>query len=295
MDLAFRGVHRRIISARSTSRRCPHRRFAGSRPRRSIEAQELAAEAWGAGHYVFLDSTVRPAANQMHDDGRRFNPGEKIAVPRNSHKSMLGGLVMSGAEPIYMHPRWTWSSHGPLRDSGDRRADDRAASRSRRRLSGLANLLRRRRGSRGGIERMCTAPVRCCSSTKLGPHFHFHPLCRSSATAAGADICINSTHKCFRHSRSARCCITRANALRSIGSKPCSRCSCRPRRICRWSHSLDVARKQMATEGEALLSRTIALAQESARAPEPDSRPLLFGEEAAGRHGIYDLDPTKVT
>ncbi len=32
------------------------------------------------------------------------NPGEKIAVPRNSHKSMLGGLVMSGAQPIYMQP-----------------------------------------------------------------------------------------------------------------------------------------------------------------------------------------------
>ena len=33
-----------------------------------------------------------------------INPGEKIAVPRNSHKSMLGGLIMSGAEPIYMQP-----------------------------------------------------------------------------------------------------------------------------------------------------------------------------------------------
>ncbi len=32
------------------------------------------------------------------------NPGDEIAVPRNSHKSMLGGLVMSGALPVYMQP-----------------------------------------------------------------------------------------------------------------------------------------------------------------------------------------------
>ena len=26
-----------------------------------------------------------------------LNPGEKIAIPRNSHKSAMGGLIMSGA------------------------------------------------------------------------------------------------------------------------------------------------------------------------------------------------------
>ena len=72
-------------------------------PTESIkEAQQLAAEAWGADNTFFLinGSTSGNQCMMM----TALNPGDKIAVPRNSHKSMLGGLVMSGAEPIYMHP-----------------------------------------------------------------------------------------------------------------------------------------------------------------------------------------------
>src|SRR5579863_4658585 len=66
------------------------------------EAQERAAEAWGADYTFFLinGSTSGNQCMMM----TAVNPGEKIAVPRNSHKSMLGGLVMSGAEPVYMQP-----------------------------------------------------------------------------------------------------------------------------------------------------------------------------------------------
>ena len=59
------------------------------------EAQELAAEAWGADNTYFLinGSTSGNQCMMM----TAANPGDEIAVPRNSHKSMLGGLVMSGA------------------------------------------------------------------------------------------------------------------------------------------------------------------------------------------------------
>src|SRR5580692_7886939 len=72
-------------------------------PTESIkEAQELAADAYGAGHSYFLinGSTSGNQCMMM----AAVNPGDEIAVPRNSHKSMFGGLVMSGARPIYMQP-----------------------------------------------------------------------------------------------------------------------------------------------------------------------------------------------
>ena len=67
-----------------------------------LEAQQLAAEAYGADRSYFLinGSTSGNQCMMM----TAVNPGEKIAVPRNSHKSMLGGLVMSGAQPVYMQP-----------------------------------------------------------------------------------------------------------------------------------------------------------------------------------------------
>ena len=31
-------------------------------------------------------------------------PGDKIIIPRNAHKSAIGGIILSGAEPIYIEP-----------------------------------------------------------------------------------------------------------------------------------------------------------------------------------------------
>jgi lysine decarboxylase len=59
--------------------------------------------------------------------------------------------------------------------------------------------------------------------------------------------------------------------------------------------SLDVARKQMALEGPALLSRTIELAQSTRRQLNAIPGVYCFGEELKGQPGVFDLDPTKIT
>ncbi|MBV9736666.1 MAG: arginine decarboxylase, partial [Candidatus Eremiobacteraeota bacterium] len=72
-------------------------------PKESIlEAQRLAAEAYGADrtHFLINGSTSGNQCMLM----AALDPGDKVAVPRNSHKSLLGSLVMSGARPIYMQP-----------------------------------------------------------------------------------------------------------------------------------------------------------------------------------------------
>ncbi len=59
--------------------------------------------------------------------------------------------------------------------------------------------------------------------------------------------------------------------------------------------SLDVARRQMATEGAALLSKTIDLANDTRRRLNEIEGVYCFGDELQGRPGVFDLDPTKVT
>jgi arginine/lysine/ornithine decarboxylase len=59
--------------------------------------------------------------------------------------------------------------------------------------------------------------------------------------------------------------------------------------------SLDVARKQMAVDGAALLSKTISLAEQTRRRLNAIDRVYCFGEELQGQPGVFDLDPTKVT
>lgn len=66
------------------------------------EAQELAAEAFGADHTFFSIQGTSGSHHDHGDDGMR--PGDKIIVPRNVHKSIMSAIVFSGAVPVFIHP-----------------------------------------------------------------------------------------------------------------------------------------------------------------------------------------------
>ncbi len=68
------------------------------------EAQELAATAFGADSTFFLvnGSTCGIQASLMSVCTR----GQKIIIGRDSHKSVVSGLIMSGAEPVFIYPEY---------------------------------------------------------------------------------------------------------------------------------------------------------------------------------------------
>ena len=67
------------------------------------EAQDLAAQAFGAKKTFFLlnGSTAGNLALAMG----LTKKGEKIIVNRNCHRSILTGMIISGAEPIWLIPK----------------------------------------------------------------------------------------------------------------------------------------------------------------------------------------------
>ncbi|NCB91308.1 MAG: aminotransferase class V-fold PLP-dependent enzyme [Clostridia bacterium] len=67
------------------------------------EAQELAAEVFCAKKTYFLvnGTTCGNEAMVMSCVG----DGEEIMVPRNAHKSVLMGLILCGAKPVYLMPQ----------------------------------------------------------------------------------------------------------------------------------------------------------------------------------------------
>jgi arginine decarboxylase len=64
------------------------------------DAQQLAAEVFGAGHTFFLTagSTLGVAAALL----AAATPGATVAMPRNVHRSVVAGLVLSGAIPRFV-------------------------------------------------------------------------------------------------------------------------------------------------------------------------------------------------
>ena len=224
------------------------------------------------------------------------NPGEEIALPRNSHKSAMGGLIMSGVRPVYMQPEVDESLHM------DHTVTPETVRRTLREHPGIravyvvsptyygvaADL-------RGIAEVAHEHGVPLLVDEAWGPHFHFHPDLPMDALEAGADLCINSTHKmlgsmsqtAMLHHRGPRIPIDRLKAVVKLFL------STSPNLVL--VASLDVARRQMATQGRALLDTTIARANDIRKRLNEIDRVYCFGEELRGRPGVFDLDPTKIT
>jgi arginine decarboxylase len=258
------------------------------------EAQRLAAEAYGADHSFFLINGST-SGNQIMMMAAA-NPGEKIALPRNSHKSAMGGLIMSGVCPIYMQPEVDESLHmdhtvtpDTVLRTLDEHPDVKAVYVVSPTYYGVAADLE-------GIARVAHArDVPLIVDEAWGPHFHFHPALPIDALEAGADLCINSTHKmlgsmsqtAMLHQRGPRVPLDRLKAIVKLFL------STSPNLVL--VASLDVARRQMATQGRTLLSRTIELANDTRRRLNAVDGIYCFGEELEGRPGVFDLDPTKIT
>ncbi len=259
-----------------------------------VEAQALAAEAYGADQSFFLinGSTSGNQVMMM----AALDPGQRLALPRNAHKSAMGGLIMSGVEPIWMQPEVDDELHmdhtvtpQTVRATLGAHPDVRAVYVVSPTYYGVCADLE----AIAAIAHEHGIPL--LVDEAWGPHFRFHPALPLDALAAGADLCINSTHKmlgslsqtAMLHRKGERVPLDRLTAVVKLFL------STSPNLVL--LASLDVARRQMATQGAALLSRTLELAHETRRRLRAIPGIRCFGEELVGRPGVFDFDPTKIT
>lgn len=68
------------------------------------EAQRSAAQAFQSDACFFLVNGSTSGIHIMMMS--TFLPGDQVLVPRNSHKSIWGGLILSGAQPVYIQPEY---------------------------------------------------------------------------------------------------------------------------------------------------------------------------------------------
>ena len=65
------------------------------------EAEELAADAFGAGHaFLMVGGTTSAVQTMVLACCKK---GDKIILPRNVHRSVINAMVLCGAKPIYVN------------------------------------------------------------------------------------------------------------------------------------------------------------------------------------------------
>ena len=66
------------------------------------KAEELMAQAYGVKHSLFLVNGTSVGNIAMFLSA--CDPGDSIIVSRSSHKSIMGGIILSGVWPIWLQP-----------------------------------------------------------------------------------------------------------------------------------------------------------------------------------------------
>lgn len=158
------------------------------------EAEELAAELYGSDRCWFLvnGTTCGNEAMILSAAG----PGEKIMVPRNAHKSVLMGLILSGARPVWIQPEYLedWGLFGAVTpqavEEGFRREPDcRAVFLVSPTYYGICSDIQ-------AIAKICHRHRALLLVDEAhGSHLYFSEKFPQGALRQGADLCAQSTHK----------------------------------------------------------------------------------------------------
>ena len=229
-----------------------------------LAAQELAAEAFGAEKTWFLinGSTCGVEAALLATCG----PDDRVIVPRNAHQSVLSGLILSGAQPVWVAPTYDPSWQLSLGITADEIA---ATLQQYPDIKAVVVVSPTYEGVCSDIAAISTIVhhhgIPLIVDAAHGPHFAFHPELPPSALSGGADIVIHSAHKVLAaftqsallHVQGERCDRNHLNqALRMTQSSSPSYLLL---------GSLDAARHQMANDGRALMEYTLDLAHTARR------------------------------
>lgn len=257
------------------------------------EAQDLAAEAFGADYTFFSVQGTSGAIIAMVMSV--CNPGDKIIVPRNVHKSIMSGIVLSGAIPVFVHPEVDPKlgiSHGITPDSVDRalkqHPDSKAVLVINPTYFGVSGDLKKI----VNIAHSKNIPV--LVDEAHGAHIHFHHELPISAMKAGADMAATSVHKLGGSLTQSSILNLRGNLVSPQRVQTILSMLTTTSTSYLLLASLDVARKSMATEGQALLEDCIRLAEKTRYEINQIEGLYCMGKEVLHSTAAAAYDPTKL-
>ncbi len=258
------------------------------------EAQYLAAKLYGSEACFFGVNGTTGAIHAMLLGA--LNPGDKILVPRNCHRSVSGGIFLGELNPIYIMPEYLpeFGIYGQItlaqiEEIFAKEKDIKAVFLTSPNYYGLTADIQaiadfaHKKGAKVLVDEA------------HGPHLGFSELLPISALQAGADAVAQSTHKLLGA-------MTQASMLLAQGKRiDLTRMADVMSLLTTTSPnyllmaSLDAARAQLEDFGPTMSEEAVAAALKIRNLLNKFADLNVLSGDVCGQAGIKDVDLTKIT
>ena len=257
------------------------------------DAEKLAADAFGAESAFLMVGGTTSAVQSMVMSV--VKAGEKIILPRNVHRSVMGALVLCGAVPVYVNPETDARLGIPLGMSLKQlertiecTPDAKAILVNNPTYYGICSDLR------SIVKLAHEHNMLVIADEAHGTHFYFGEGLPVSAMAAGADMAAVSMHKSGGS-------LTQSSLLLA-GSRINGD---HVRQIINLTQttsasylllsSLDISRRNLALRGKEAFARVIELADYAREEINDVGGWYAYGKELVNGDSIFDFDRTKLS
>lgn len=258
------------------------------------EAQEMAAALYGADQAFFMINGTTGAIHTMLMGA--LAPGDTVLVPRNAHRSVIGGIILAGARPVFLQPEIDERlgiAMGLTEETVARAIALHPEAKA------LVCVYPTYYGVTYGLEAIAKL-VHAHGMLLLvdeahGPHLRFSDDLPPQAIDCGADMAAQSTHKILGAMTQASMLLTSGPRVSRERVREAASLlqSTSPNQLL--LASLDIARLQMAEDGRETVGNAVRLAEKLRCAINEIDGLWSFGPEYTDYPGATGLDTTKIT
>ena len=257
------------------------------------EAQDLAAEAFGAKHAFFMVNGTTGSVQAMIMTACKS--GDKIIMPRNVHRSAINALVVNGAVPVYVNPGTNKELGIPLGMSVENvkkaiaeNPDAKAVLINNPTYYGVCSDLREI------VHIAHENNMLALVDEAHGTHFYFGENMPVSGMEAGADMAAVSMHKTGGSLTQSSILLCGPNINSDYVRQVINLTQTTSGSYLLIS-SLDIARKNLALNGKSIFKKTVQFAEYARNEINKLGGYYAFGNELCDNNAFYDFDKTKLS
>ena len=257
------------------------------------DAEELTAEAFGAAQaFLMVGGTTSAVQSMVLTVSKK---GEKIILPRNVHRSVMGAMVLNGALPVYVDPESDDNLGISLGMSveGVKKAilanpDAKAVLVNNPTYYGICSNLKEI------VKLAHEHGMLCIADEAHGTHFYFGEDMPVSAMAAGADMAAVSMHKSGGSLTQSSILLT-GPAMHEGYVRQIINLTQTTSASYLLLSSLDISRRNLALRGKEAFARVTKLARYARDEVNEIGDYYAYGKELINGDSIFDFDETKLS